>query len=282
MSLATTLILLVLAGFLLTAFCSSLLFWYETLNEQGRPFPAPHLSPAACLKVYARSLAGYFLGVFLHPVGWFFSRKVKPPVPGKENSLPPLILIHGINDNSSVWLFLGGRFLREGYSVSTFSYFSLFVPLERILQRLDEHVAGVEAAFPGKKPVFLCHSLGGLLVRRWLLDVRNQRRAGGVVTLATPHGGSKVAALAPGKIAAQIMPGSELVEALKANPLQEELPCVSLVTPTDEAVLPAALLVPPVGWKLVVTNPTSHYGILYNRRVGDLLLEEVRAVAPRI
>ncbi len=285
--------MIIAAGFVLFALGASLLFWYEKRNETAPPFglvpgvqAAPGAvrpsgdvrpGPAACLRLFLHSLAGYFIGVFLHPVGWAHSWKVRPC--GTKGGKPPLILIHGINDNSSVWLRAAPLFKKRGYAVSTYSYFSLFVPLEKVLSGLEEHVRRVEAACPGRKPVFVCHSLGGVLVRRWLLDEANRRRAGGVATLATPHRGSKLAALAPGTLARCIRPASQLIATLAEPSPREPFPCVSLVTPTDEAVLPAANLLPPEGWRLVVTENTSHFCMLWRGGVLRALLDEVENIS---
>ena len=271
---------LVLAGFLLFALCSNILFWYETLNSPENANPAPRPGILTCLQVYLLTLGGYFAGVFSHPIGWFWSCKVCPPAPGETLDRPPLILVHGINDNAAVWLFLSYILRKAGYRVSTFSYFSLFTSIDTIQQKFNDHVRQVEAAYAGRKPVFVCHSLGGVIVRRWLLEPENQKRTGGIVTLATPHGGSKLAALAPGALAKQITPASELIATLRNTPLQENVPCVALITPTDEAVLPSFNLLPPEGWKMRITHRVSHFGMLCCPRVAKVLLEELKGMPP--
>lgn len=278
MSVLIIILALVLFLFLFTAFCSSLLYWYETLNTPCPSIPSPALTPFSCLQLFCIALGGYFIGVFLHPVGWFWRLKPGTVKDAGNASRPPVILIHGINDNASVWLYLGHRLLREGYAVSTFSYLSLFTSMDIISSRLEMHMAEVEAAHPGKKPILVGHSLGGILARRWLKTPGNQDRVAGILTLATPHGGSKMAILAPGKLGKNITPSAGLIRELRESAAPLSIPCVSLVTPTDEAVLPAASLLPPQGWRMRITNRTSHYAMLYCPRVARVFLEELKGM----
>ena len=278
MSLLFALIVIVLFLFVFAATMSSILYWYETINTPCEEIPSPKPGFVACAQVFAFSLAGYFIGVFSYPVGFFWKRTPTPLTPETAGAKPPIVLIHGINDNSSALLALYYRLQKEGYPVFTFSYFSLFVSVETTLSRFDDFVHMVEASYPGRKPMLIGHSLGGIFIRRRLMQAENQLRALGVITLATPHGGSKMAVFAPGRLAKLILPSSKLIAELKAAGPVESLPCVSLVSPIDEAVLPAASLLPPKGWKMRVTSRASHFTMLYCSCVFADLLEELKAI----
>lgn len=301
------LLCLVVAGFFVFALCSNLIYWYETLNSPEERIPSLRPGVVACLRQYGVTLGAYFVCVGLFPFGPLLRRRVperrlgsglenrresepKHWENGSENresgpeSEPggeresgdgaPVVCIHGLNNNAAVWLYLGNLAAKAGFSVSTYSYSSLFVPLERIISGLEAHITAVEAAFPGKKPVLVCHSLGGLLARHWLERGGNRERVSGLVTLGTPHGGSKLAVLAPGRLAANIVPGSPFLESLrKAAPLP--FPCVAFVSPADEAVLPASFLLPPDGWKMRVTAKVGHFSMLFRPSIGKQVLEEL-------
>lgn len=269
------LLLLILAGFFLFALCSNLLYWYETLNTPDERIPSPKPGPIACLRQYVATLVGYFLCVGLLPFGPLLRRRVE-----KGSDAQPVICIHGLNNNAAVWLWLSRRMDKDGYSVSTCSYFSFFVSLERIIAGLDAHIREVEASFPGKKPLLVCHSLGGLLARHWLAIGDNRDRLAGLITLGTPHRGSRLAVLAPGRLAATIVPGSAFLAALsEARPLP--FPCTALVSPTDEAVLPAPGLLPPEGWTMRVTARVGHFGMLFRPSICAMVLEELKVALTR-
>jgi len=99
-----------------------------------------------------------------------------------------------------------------------------------------------------------------------------------VITLGTPHGGSKLATLAPGALAKNITPGAALIAALREAPPLTGIACVSLVSPADEAVLPASGLVPPEGWKLRLTHKIGHFSMLFCPSVARMVLEELRTM----
>ena len=277
MSVPAVLGLVVLAGYMIFALCSNILYWYETLNSPEPGIPSPRPGFFTCLFTYANTLGSYLMCAVVFVLGPFSHCKIEK-TPDQRPDLPPLILIHGLFNTAAVWLYLGRRFRKAGHPVSTYSYRSLFTSPQRILQALDAHVRAVEAAFPGQKPVFVCHSLGGLLVRHWLLAPQNRERAGGVLTLGTPHKGSKVAALGPGSLAKNILPGAAFMLALQDPPASEPFPCVSLVSPTDEAVLPASSLLPPQGWRMRVTNMAGHFSMLFCLRVAGIAMQELEKI----
>lgn len=282
--------LLVLAGFFLFALCSNLIYWYETLNTPDERIPSPRLGAAECIRHYLASLKGYFLCVGVFPAAPLVARKIGREKPGADPSLPPVILVHGLNNNAAVWLYLAPRLEKAGYRVSTYSYWSFFKSREKILAGLERQVRRAEVAYPGQKPVFVCHSLGGLFARYWLMAEGNDARISGLITLGTPHAGSKLAALAPGRTGQSIRPDSEFIATLRQGAEEQAKrlgeagkgPCLTaLASPTDEAVLPASCLVPPAGWALRITPKTGHFTMLFTDRVADMVLEELRACAAR-
>jgi pimeloyl-ACP methyl ester carboxylesterase len=80
------------------------------------------------------------------------------------------------------------RLRRCGFRVYRFPYRSL----RRGLEVNGEVLAEFAAKVPGDTVHFVGHSLGGLVIRRMLAD-HPQPRLGRVVTLGTPHRGSRVA-----------------------------------------------------------------------------------------
>lgn len=272
---------LILGFFLVFALCSNVLYWYETLNtpDERVPSPGPGLLP--CLLLYLTTFAGYLICFILLPFGPKVRRDPAPLRAGEDASLPPVILVHGLNNNASVWLYFIRVLTRAGYRVSTCVYSSQCAPLERIMRSLDSHVRAVEEGAAGRKPVFICHSLGGVIVRNWLREPGNEDRAGGVMTLGTPHKGSKMAVLAPGALAKNIIPGAALITELLAAPPVAGVPCVAFVSPTDELVLPASALLPPDGWQVRFTKNTAHLGMLFCPATAKMALEELRGMAGR-
>ena len=278
MSTPAALALAVPAVCMLVALGSNLLYWYEAVNSQEPSISLPRPGLIVCLAQYANTCGSYLLCVITCVLSPFCKRRAGK-ASGQTPGLPPLILIHGIYNGAAVWLYLGRCFTKAGFAVSTCSYRSFFTSPERILQGIEEHVRAVEAAFPGAKPVFVCHSLGGVLVRHWLLLPGNKERAGGVLTLGTPQQGSKVAALGPGNLVKHLLPAAAFIRALKDAPDSAPLPCVALVSPWDEAVLPASGLLPPSGWRIRFTGRQGHFNMLFCPEVARIALDELGTIA---
>lgn len=254
------------------ALLGCVLFWYEALNSPEPRLPAPQPGVFSCLRVYVDCFFSFALCALLYPLGPFVRRKPRGMV---KNAAPPLILVHGLYHNASSWVFLGRFLARKDYAVSTFDYKLRSSSPVEICQSFEEHVRAVEAAYPESSPLLVGHSLGGLIIRNWLKEPANAGRIAGVVTLGTPHHGSGLARLGPGKLAAHLVPGSEFLKDLEAAPALAPLPCVALVSPTDGAVLPASCLMPPDDWKLAAVPESGHVAMLYKPCVAEIVLAEL-------
>jgi pimeloyl-ACP methyl ester carboxylesterase len=104
------------------------------------------------------------------------------------SKLEAVVYVPGIFLGSgSMWM-LHKRLERCGFSGRRFGYASTRNTAADSAARLQEFVEGVDAQVVH----FVCHSLGGLLVRH-LFHGFPEQRPGRVVTLGTPHQGSCVA-----------------------------------------------------------------------------------------
>jgi pimeloyl-ACP methyl ester carboxylesterase len=127
------------------------------------------------------------------------------------------------------------------------------VNLEPLLGSIDDYgdsiavsVAAVELA-TGQPPLIVAHSMGGLAVRAWLA-AHPDARVQSLVTIATPHAGTRLARDARGVNAAQMRQGSDWLAALaKSHARAAPAPllcfwsrCDNIVFPTRNATLPGA------------------------------------------
>lgn len=99
-----------------------------------------------------------------------------------------VVLVHGLWMRGPDMGLLRWRLRRCGYATSQFSYSSLRCGLAEAAARLQAYLQTLDADVIH----LVGHSLGGLVIRRLLLDYP-QQRPGRVVTLGTPHLGSQVA-----------------------------------------------------------------------------------------
>ncbi len=99
-----------------------------------------------------------------------------------------VVLIHGLWFSGYILSVLAWRLRRQGFIVHTFSYASVHTDLHANAARLAHFLESLDA-----DTVHLVgHSLGGVLIRA-LFHHHPRQKPGRIVTLGTPHGGSRVA-----------------------------------------------------------------------------------------
>ncbi|EYB95332.1 hypothetical protein Y032_0161g3372 [Ancylostoma ceylanicum] len=93
--------------------------------------------------------------------------------------------------------------------------------LESLQVRADRFKRQLEAAGVGRRPViFICHSLGGLLAKRLLLDLPElAKQTVGVLFIATPHRGSPIASWGY----SILHPTEDVLLLLEENPVNKKL-----------------------------------------------------------
>ena len=99
-----------------------------------------------------------------------------------------VILVHGLWMNGMDMTIMRQRLAHSGYRSHRFSYHTLrHSPLQSALE-LQRAIAELDAAVLH----FVCHSLGGLIIRH-LFHEHPDQRPGRVITLGTPHQPSSAA-----------------------------------------------------------------------------------------
>ncbi|MDO4251514.1 MAG: alpha/beta hydrolase [Moraxella sp.] len=115
-------------------------------------------------------------------------QKVVSPIVANNPKQPSVILIHGLYQKDWAMRPLAHRLKQLGFVPYLYHYDSLKSPLSAHSQRLLRFInhAGLDRTH------IIAHSLGGLVVRQFLLD-HPAIQLGRIVTLGTPHQGSTVA-----------------------------------------------------------------------------------------
>ena len=104
------------------------------------------------------------------------------------NKNEAIVLLHGLWFSGYILFVLARRLRRQGFIVHLFSYPTVRADLHANAARLARFLDTLDA-----DTVHLVgHSLGGILIRALFHD-HPRRKPGRIVTLGTPHGGSRVA-----------------------------------------------------------------------------------------
>jgi len=265
--------------YLLVIFTVTLPYWYETGNSPSKDIPASPWAfrPVATLLLEAawRALQ---LGVAypLDPILRQSENKSSDP-----EDLPPVLLVHGLYHSPSGWVYLRRHLLKAGFrKIHTLKYSSWKTDIATITTKLDTAVLEIEAQYPGRRPLLVGHSLGGLIIRNWLAAEANQVRALGAVTLGAPHQGSKIATLAFGQLGRSLHPSNAFFANLADTESPAGIPCVSLVSEGDTMVLPQQNLIPVTkGWEMRLTPFTSHAGTMTKKSICRMVIWELQRIA---
>lgn len=164
----------------------------------------------------------------------------------------PVVLVHGLLLNgSATWGVMASRLAREGYCVFALDYGQTLVaggaPVSQSAGQLKNFVDGVLAATDADKVLVVGHSLGGVVTRYYLDKLGGQSKVKGLVSLASPHQGTKQIAFAGLSLllcssCLQVLVGSPVLTDLNSQPdvLKDGVNYTQVGTQYfDEFVIPA-------------------------------------------
>ncbi|MEU9150806.1 alpha/beta fold hydrolase [Streptomyces sp. NPDC048417] len=168
----------------------------------------------------AAILAGHLL---LYPTGLTPERhSPAQPAPRDGTALlpvrtaPPVVLLHGFIDNRSVFVLLRRTLAQHGgQRVESLNYSPLTCDIRTAAGLLGRHIEEICQRTGSRRVDIVGHSLGGLIARYYVQRLGGDYRVRTLVTLGTPHSGTRVAPLADAHpIVRQMRPGSEVIEEL--------------------------------------------------------------------
>jgi triacylglycerol esterase/lipase EstA (alpha/beta hydrolase family) len=194
------------------------------------------------------------------------------PLPWAGGSGRPIVLIHGILCNRGVWGALQARLHAAGFrAVLAVNLEPLLADIELQATRVQPEVLALHKLNHGARVAIVAHSMGGL-VARVLLRNLGPEVVSRIITLATPHHGTRWLGGLPGRAPQQLARASPWLRAL--NALQEgrfAVPVVSLYSRDDNLVVPAtsARL---EGAEMLELRGLGHMGIARSKRALDQVI----------
>jgi triacylglycerol lipase len=236
-------------------------FWAWIYRSPAAPLPVLQ-AIRMVLAEYAAFIANF---VLLSPFEywWMGPERLRP-----ATDRPPLLLVHGYGCSRAAWWWLRRRLEAAGWTVATISLEPIYTSIDNYVEPLAQRIDEVLAETGAPQLILIGHSMGGLLARAYLRRYGAQRVAR-LITLATPHAGSRLAALGMGQNGRQMEPGSPWLTALA---LETALPeTIVIYSSHDNYVIPQSNLL----WPGAINRPLDglgHLGMLYSPRVATALL----------
>ena len=203
----------------------------------------------------------------------------------------PVLLVHGMIDNRSVFAVMGRTLRRRGFStVCSWNYSPFLTDVAGGASQLGEHLEQICERTGYERVHVVGHSLGGLLARYHVQRQGGDRRVASLVTLGTPHQGSQWAHFVTTPLIRQLRPNSTLL-----RELDEPAPdCTTRITAVysdlDQMILPTnsgRCDHPDLGARNVLVRGVGHMSLPIHRTVVDEVAttlagvrRPVRPVAP--
>jgi triacylglycerol lipase len=195
-----------------------------------------------------------------------------------SESRPPLVLVHGMLDSSSVFNRLLSH-LREPRRPLLLAELPLrcgMTPIAESAALLDQQI---QAAFGAEQPVdLLGFSMGGVIARTWIQLLGGHRRTRRLTSVGSPHQGTLTAMPWPRWPMAGIADlkwGSPLLQELNGNlDSLRTIACCSFYSGIDLVVLPGWRAVLPVGVQRMLPV-WAHPQLLRDRQALTPLSEEL-------
>jgi pimeloyl-ACP methyl ester carboxylesterase len=183
----------------------------------------------------------------------------------------PILLVHGMVDNHSVFALLRRGLLRRGFGrVHTLNYSPLTRDVRAAAARLAEEVEALTAETGYERVHVVGHSLGGLVARYYVQRLGGDERVHTLVTLGTPHGGTLPAHLLPARLCRQLRPGSELLAELDAPSPGCRTRFVAYWSDLDQMVVPqrgGRIVHPDLAVSNVLVRRAGHMSLPIDPRV---------------
>lgn len=193
-------------------------------------------------------------------------------VGGAEAASAPILLVHGIADNRSVFTVLRRSLRRRGLGeVHTVNYSPLTSDVRVAAAALGLAVAHLRARTGYDRVHVIAHSLGGVVARYYVQRLGGDAYVHTLVTLGAPHQGTVTARAMPLRLCRQLRPGSELLTELAAAAPGCRTRFVAIWSDLDQVIRPvgnARIEHPDLDCADVRVRGVGHLSLPFSRQVA--------------
>ncbi len=183
----------------------------------------------------------------------------------------PIILVHGVIDNHSIFTLLRRGLNRRGFGkVISLNYSPLTDDIRRVSRRLSMLVEAVCRETGYERVHVIGHSMGGFIARYYVQRLGGHNRVHTLVTLGSPHGGTAAAHLMPHSVARQMRLDSDVVKELQEPAIECRTRMIAVWSDLDQLIYPkrnARIVHPDLNARNVLIRGVGHMSLPVSGRV---------------
>lgn len=183
----------------------------------------------------------------------------------------PILLVHGVVDNRSIFTVLRRGLHRRGFGrITSFNYSPLSLDIRNVAVRLAEEVEQLCLETGYERIHLIGHSMGGLVARHYVQCLGGDERVHTLVTLGTPHRGTLAARMLPHPVARQLRPTSDVITELERPTGPCRTRFVAFWSDLDQIIIPqrnARLEHPDLASRNVFVRGVGHLSLPIDGRV---------------
>jgi hypothetical protein len=183
----------------------------------------------------------------------------------------PILLVHGLIDNRSIFTVLRRHLRRRGFGrVWTMNYRVWTTDLRAAARQLATAIEGVCEQTGYDRIHVIGHSMGGLVARYYVQRLDGDARVHTLVTLGTPHAGTRAARLFPRGVCQQLTPSSAVIAELAEPAAGCQTRFVSFWSDIDGLISPkqsACIDHPDLSARNILIRGVGHMSLPIDRRI---------------
>ena len=183
----------------------------------------------------------------------------------------PIVLVHGVMDNRSIFTVLRRGLHRRGFgSTYALNYSPLTDDIRSVAVRLGDLVEEVCEETGHEQVHVIGHSMGGLIGRYLVQRLGGDQRVHTLVTLGTPHQGTLPAHLVPITVARQMRIGGDLMTEFEEPAPGCQTRILAVWSDIDQLVIPqpnAQVIHPDLNARNMLVRGVGHLSLPVDGRV---------------
>lgn len=202
------------------------------------------------------------------------SPETEPPPPPRYGGPRPVVLVHGAGMRGLGMYPLARMLRRRGRPAHLFTYWPPGQHIGAYGRQLREYLDALRRKHGYTEFDAIGHSLGGLVIRRYLAVHPEGIPIRRFVTIGTPHGGSELWRFLPSTTGRQLRPGGEFLRHLDEGRLPAGVQATAISSDFDQLVVPNLL----ARWEVEgVSNFTvanaGHARLIFHPETHRIVLE---------